>query len=95
LRHGRAPLLVFAATDDPAVQRTIREHAKAIGALVNLAHSAKDSDFIVPASFTRGGLHVAISTSGTNPSLAKLLRQRLAAELEKVKRRRAKGKKQR
>jgi siroheme synthase-like protein len=90
--HGDAPFLVFAATSNPAAQRTVLDDATAAGALVNLADSAENSDFIVPASFTRGDLHIAISTSGTNPALARMLRQRMAAEMKKVKRQRAKGK---
>jgi len=89
---GLGPLLVYAATNDSAVQRAVREDAAAAGALANRVDTAEDSDFIVPASFTRGDLHVAISTSGTAPALARLLRQQLAAGLKKVKGQRAKGK---
>lgn len=90
--NRRSPLLVFAATDDPAVQRAVRHDATAAGALVNLADRAEGSDFIVPASLTRGDLHIAISTSGTDPGLARFLRQQLAAGLKKGKRQNAKGK---
>jgi len=93
--HRDAPFLVFAATDDPAAQRAVRKDAHAAGVLVNVADNASDCDFIVPALFTRGNLHVAISTSGTNPGLARLLRQQLAAGLKKGKRQRAKVKGQR
>ena len=89
-----APFLVFAATNDAAAQRAVRKDAAAAGALVNLANSAEDSDFIVPASFTSGNLHVAISTSGTDPGLSRLLRQRLTAEAKKGKRQMAKVKRQ-
>ena len=51
-------------------------------------------DFIVPASVSRGNWHVAISTSGTDPALAKFLRQKLSAELYKVKWPIEKGKRQ-
>jgi siroheme synthase-like protein len=84
------PLLVFAATDDPAAQRAIRKAAHSAGALVNVADNAAECDFIVPASFAHGDLHVAISTSGTNPALARFLRQQLAAGVRKGKRQRAK-----
>jgi precorrin-2 dehydrogenase/sirohydrochlorin ferrochelatase len=93
--HGpprRAPILVYAATNDPAAQRAVRADAALAGALVNRADSAEDSDFIVPASITRGDLHIAISTSGKDPSLARRLRLRLEADLKKGKRRRAKVK---
>jgi len=90
--RGAAPLLVFAATDDPAAQRAARQDASAAGALLNRADDPAGCDFIVPASFTRGDLHLAISTSGTNPGLARFLRQQLGAGLEKIKRQRAKSK---
>jgi len=92
--NKRSPLLVFAATDDPAAQFAVRRDARAAGALVNVANNAADCDFIVPASFTRRNLHVAISTSGTDPAFARLLRQRLSVEIKKIKRQRSKGKNQ-
>jgi precorrin-2 dehydrogenase/sirohydrochlorin ferrochelatase len=82
--HGHTPLLVFAATDDPKAQQAIRESARAASALVNRADDAADSDFLVPASFTRGNLHVAISTSGTHPAWARQLRRWLAREWKGV-----------
>ena len=91
-QNRRSLLLVFAATDDPSAQGAARKDAAGAGALLNLADSAEGSDFIVPASLTRGDLHIAISTSGTNPGLARFLRQRLAAGLKKTKRQKANGK---
>ena len=74
-------LLVFAATDSPETQRLVQENAKDIGALVNAADGARESDFIVPASFAQGDLLVAISTSGASPALARRLRRQLQATL--------------
>jgi precorrin-2 dehydrogenase/sirohydrochlorin ferrochelatase len=79
-RNG-VPLLVFSATNDPAVQQAVRREAEAIGALVNIADDREHSTFLVPASFARGDLHVAISTSGASPALARNLRRRLQALL--------------
>lgn len=92
--NKRSPLLVFAATDDPAAQFAVRRDARAAGALVNAADNATDCDFIVPASFTRGDLHAAISTSGTDPSLARSLRQQFVKVMRETKRKRSEGKKQ-
>jgi len=75
------PLLVFSATNDPAVQQAVGKEAEAIGALVNLADDRERSTFLVPASFARGDLQVAISTSGASPALARNLRRRLQAML--------------
>jgi precorrin-2 dehydrogenase/sirohydrochlorin ferrochelatase len=79
-RNG-VPLLVFSATNDPAVQQEVGKEAEAIGALVNLADDREHSTFLVPASFARGDLQVAISTSGASPALARNLRRRLQAML--------------
>lgn len=81
-----SPLLVFAATNDPAAQFAVRKDARAAGALVNVADNRADCDFIVPASFTHGDLHVAISTSGTDPNLSRLLRLRLQQALRQERR---------
>ena len=104
--HRDVPLLVFAATNDPAAQRAVREDARAAGSFVNVASDPAQCDFLVPASFTHGELNVAVSTSGTNPSLARGLRLRLQRFLgeerapalqnraRKIKRQKSKGKSQ-
>ncbi len=89
-----APLFVIAATNDSAAQRAVREEGRAAGALVNVASDPALCDFIVPASFTRGNLHIAISTSGKDPALARFLRQRLSVEMKKIKSQKAKLKRQ-
>jgi precorrin-2 dehydrogenase/sirohydrochlorin ferrochelatase len=79
--RGLRPALVFAATDSPETQRAVRKDAQAIGALVNTADDARESDFIVPASFAQGDLLVAIATSGSSPALARRLRRQLQVTL--------------
>jgi precorrin-2 dehydrogenase len=75
------PALVFAATNSPQTQQAVREDAERIGAWVNAADDARQSDFIVPASFAQGDLQVAISTSGASPALARRLRRQLQVTL--------------
>lgn len=79
----RMPLLVFAATDDAATQRAVREEAEGLGILVNTADDRDHSTFLVPASFAQGDLQVAISTSGASPALARSLRKVLQATIAK------------
>ena len=79
--RGVLPVLVFASTDSPETQRAVRKDAEEIGALVNAADDARESDFIVPASFAQGDLLVAISTSGSSPALARRLRRQLQLTL--------------
>ena len=80
-RPAARPVLVFAATDNAAVQQAVRKDAEALGALVNAADEARESDFLVPASFAQGDLLVAISTSGASPALARRLRRQLQVTL--------------
>lgn len=75
--RGTRPVLVFAATNSPHTQRAIQKDAAELGALVNAADDADESDFIVPATFAQGDLQVAISTSGASPALARRLRRQL------------------
>ena len=79
--RGVRPVLVFAATDSPETQSAVRKDAEEVGALVNVADDARESDFIVPASFAQGDLLVAISTSGSSPALARRLRRQLQLTL--------------
>jgi precorrin-2 dehydrogenase/sirohydrochlorin ferrochelatase len=79
--RGVRPVLVFAATDNPETQRAVQRQAEEIGALVNAADDARESNFIVPASFAQGDLLVALSTSGSSPALARRLRRQLQLTL--------------
>lgn len=71
--------LVFAATDDPAVNARIAQAARSERALVNIADDPDGSDFFVPAHFEAQGVLVALSTGGLSPAFARVLRQDLQA----------------
>ncbi|MBI3002331.1 MAG: bifunctional precorrin-2 dehydrogenase/sirohydrochlorin ferrochelatase [candidate division NC10 bacterium] len=70
--------LAFAATDDPAVNAAVAAAAGAARVPVNVADDPSRSTFLVPSTFQRGEVTVAVSTGGASPALAK----RLRAELE-------------
>jgi precorrin-2 dehydrogenase / sirohydrochlorin ferrochelatase len=74
--------LVFAATDDRAVNRAAAILAKARGIPVNVADSPAECDFLAAARVRRGNLQVAISTGGEDPRRAVALRRRIAEILE-------------
>ena len=78
----RGAVLVFAATDDRAVNRRVGEAARQAGTLANIADARAECDFMVPAVAARGGIAVAISTGGENPRRAAALRRRLESFLE-------------
>jgi siroheme synthase-like protein len=70
-------MLVFAATNDRLTNHRIAIAAKGKGVFVNIADSAEECDFIVPARVQRGSIHVAISTGGESPRIASELRKKL------------------
>jgi precorrin-2 dehydrogenase/sirohydrochlorin ferrochelatase len=70
-------LLVFAATDDRMTNHRIGIAAKGRGVLANIADSAEECDFLVPARLQRGNIQVAISTGGENPRVSAELRKKL------------------
>lgn len=73
--------LVIAATDQPEVNHAVWEEAQQTGSLINVVDDPAHSNFIVPATFHRGPITVAITTGGSSPALARHLRERLEAAL--------------
>lgn len=69
--------LVFAATNDAAVNARIADECRARGILVNVADATELCDFIVPAVIDRGSVQLAVSTGGKSPALARALRREL------------------
>jgi siroheme synthase-like protein len=69
--------LVIAATGDPKLNAFVREAAKYVGALVNVADTPDLCDFYLGSVVTKGDLKIAISTNGRSPTFAKRLRQLL------------------
>lgn len=75
------PVLVFAATNDPAVNRAVADEARQCGALVNTTDDRTAADFHNMPSARRGNITVAVSTRGNHPTLAKALAARLAESI--------------
>jgi siroheme synthase-like protein len=76
--------LVFAATNDRAVNRRIGVLARDLGIPVNVADSREECTFHVPARLQHGGLQVAVSTGGSSPRLAVELRNKIRDILREV-----------
>lgn len=72
------PLLVFATTDSPQVNRAAAGEAESLGILVN-AVDAGESRFSSMVTVQRPPITVALATGGASPALAAHLKGRLAA----------------
>jgi len=69
--------LVFAATDDRLTNHRIGIAAKGKGIFANIADSAQECGFLVPARLQRGSVQIAVSTGGESPRLSAELRRKL------------------
>jgi uroporphyrin-III C-methyltransferase/precorrin-2 dehydrogenase/sirohydrochlorin ferrochelatase len=74
--------LVIAATDDRSVNAAVAAAAARRQLLVNVVDDAALSTFQVPAIVDRSPLVVAVSSGGTAPVLARLVRERIESALD-------------
>lgn len=74
-------VLVIAATDDNALNATVSRSGNARNLLVNVVDDQAKCSFIFPSIVDRSPLVVAISSGGSAPVLARLLREKLEALL--------------
>lgn len=77
--------LVFAATNDRAVNARIAAAASAAGALCNVADDPSDGDCHVPAVHRSGGITIAVSSHGAAPARAAAIRDAIAEWLAEAK----------
>ncbi len=68
---------VIAATNDESLNEEIASQANHKGILVNVVDKPNICDFIFPSILERGPITVAVSTGGSSPVLARLLRTKL------------------
>ena len=76
---GVLPLLVFAATDQRAVNAQVGQAARLLGILCNVADAPDESTFHLPAVHRADGLTIAVSTGGSDPARAAQIRDQFAA----------------
>jgi siroheme synthase-like protein len=76
-RYLRGASLIYAATSDRSVNAQISKDAARLGLLVNVADSAKESTFIVPAVLRKKGITITVSSGGLSPGKSVRIRDRL------------------
>ncbi len=77
--HGA--FLVVAATNDPATNGRVAADARQQGLLVTVADNPGAGNCTFPALLRRGDLEISVSTNGTCPGFAALVRDQLATVL--------------
>ena len=73
--------LVYAATDEPAINRLVYRSALKRRVFANVVDQTPLCTFIAPAIVSRGPMTVAVSTGGSSPSLAKRVRSDIGRSL--------------
>tara|TARA_S200000501_G_C20833676_1_gene748427 strand:+ start:3 stop:1187 length:1185 start_codon:yes stop_codon:yes gene_type:complete len=68
---------VIAATNNESLNEDIAKQANKQGILVNVVDKPNICDFIFPSILERGPITVAVSTGGSSPVLARMLRTKL------------------
>jgi siroheme synthase-like protein len=81
----RGQFLVFAATDDEAVNRHVVSCCRKRGILCNAADANwTEGDFLTPAILRNAGLVVTVSTGGRSCRMARIIKDRLAQTIENI-----------
>jgi len=75
--HLENAFLVIAATDERDINATVARDAQERNLLVCCADGFADGNFTSPAQIARGDLVLTVSTGGSSPTLAAVLRERL------------------
>ncbi len=81
----RGQFLVFAATDDEAVNRHVIACCRKREILCNAADANwTEGDFLTPAILRKAGLVVTVSTGGRSCRMARIIKDRLAETIETI-----------
>jgi precorrin-2 dehydrogenase/sirohydrochlorin ferrochelatase len=73
--------LIYACTDDAALNHRIHRDANRLGILVNVVDCPSESDFVSPAIYKKGPMTVAVSSDGWNAKRSVLWRDRIKESL--------------
>jgi precorrin-2 dehydrogenase/sirohydrochlorin ferrochelatase len=73
--------LIITATDDPAVNATVRADGEAARVWVNAADDPPSCSFTLPAVVRQGPVMVTVSTAGQSPALATWLKAHVGEKM--------------
>ena len=76
--------LVFAATNNPDLNKLVSKLARETRVLVCAVDMPEICDFYSPAVFQKGSIRVGICTDGKSPIVSKVLKERLSAEVTEM-----------
>ncbi len=76
-------VIVVGATNDPVTQLVLADEAEKAGLLYNVVDAPDRCNYFTPAVVERGGLQIAICSSGQSPVLSGRMRQLLDQALPK------------
>lgn len=79
--HIRTVFLIIAASSDQALNRRVFQLAESCQKPVNVVDDRDYCSFIFPSIINRNPIQIAVSSSGSAPVLARLLREKLEALL--------------
>ncbi len=77
--HGN--LLAYIGGCNAEMTAQAVSEAREVGVPLNVVDQPECSSFISPATFRRGDLQIAISTSGSSPAVAGMIRRRLEQQI--------------
>jgi len=77
----KGKFIVFAATDDEKLNKSIGELCEKKGVLVNVVKPGSSGNFIVPSSVKKGKLSFSFSTSGEAPFFTALIKKDMQKRL--------------
>lgn len=72
--------LIIAATNNPLLNTEIAAEASERNILVNVVDKPAIGSLIIPAVVQRGALQIAVSTSGSSPTLASMIKEEISAK---------------
>lgn len=75
--------IAIAATASHSTNARVAAEGHRAGVFVNAVDDQANCDFILPAYMRRGGITIAVSTSGMSPALARKIRSRIEKDIGK------------